>query len=267
MKYSRYIHLLLLFLLLRNEVFAEEKSELELGVGIIFLSLPHYRGSDQKENYVAPIPYIRYEGKRLHVDREGGRFYLYNREITKLDLSTNFSFAVDSEDNIARKGMPDLKHIIELGPRLSFYLYNNDDNSFRFRVALPIRAAIATNFKKTESIGWFFSPYVQFRYYNGFENSLSIGPTWGSQEYHDYFYQVDPQYATVNRPYYDAKAGYSGSRITFSSSRRFNKIWLGFFASYYTLQNTVYEDSPLVKQNSSLQFGIALSYILSTSKN
>jgi len=40
-----------------------QQPEWELGVG--GLSVPHYRGSDQRAQYVAAIPYVRYNGKRL----------------------------------------------------------------------------------------------------------------------------------------------------------------------------------------------------------
>ena len=53
----------------------QDKPSWELGLGVGGLSMPHYRGSDQRAEYVSPIPYIRYNGERFKVDREGGRFY------------------------------------------------------------------------------------------------------------------------------------------------------------------------------------------------
>jgi len=245
-------------------LYAEEQNYgWELGIGIGGLSIPHYRGSDQRQDYVAPIPYVRYEGKRLQVDREGGRFYLYKGEKYWLDLSASFSFPVDSNDNTARQGMPDLNPVFELGPRLQFDLYTSQDQSLRVRAALPLRMAIATDISHTRNVGLVFSPYLQVRYYSGWETALSLGPIWASESYHDYYYQVDPEFATAERPAYDAKSGYSGFRFTLTSSRRIdNRYWLGAFLRYDSLNGTTFADSPLVKQNDSLMVGLAFSWIL-----
>lgn len=243
-----------------------DRPKWELGVGLGVLSLPHYRGSDQRTEYAAPIPYVRYSGKRLKVDKEGGRFYFYNGDDVKIDLSTAFSFPVDSEDNRARQGMPDIDAIIELGPRIQFNLYESDDKNLRFRFGLPLRAAVATDIGHTKAIGWVFSPYLQLRFYSGWESAISIGPVWASEEYHDYFYEVAPEYATSTRPAYNAKAGYSGSRITITVSKRFNRLWFGFFAKYDNLNNATFIDSPLIRQNDSLMVGAALSWVFKESK-
>jgi len=269
--YFYYLFTIFLFCLSSNNLSAEQlkkdaKPKWELGVGIGALSLPHYRGSDQRSNYAAPIPYVRYNGKRLKVDREGGRFYFYNGDDIKIDVSTAFSFPVDSDDNRARQGMSDLDPVIELGPRIQFNLYQSADTNLRLRFAVPLRAAIATDINHTQVIGWIFSPYFQLRYFAGWETSLSIGPVWASEEYHDYFYEVAPEFSTASRPQYNARAGYSGSRITLTVSKRFDRLWFGLFAKYDNLNNAVFIDSPLVKQNDSFMFGIALSWIFKESK-
>ncbi len=263
--------LLILIFTLFSTAYADDstptdKPKWELGVGLGVLSLPHYRGSDQRTEYAAPIPYVRYNGKRLKVDKEGGRFYFYNGDDVKVDLSTAFSFPVDSKDNRARQGMPDIDAIIELGPRIQFNLYESDNKNLRFRLGLPFRAAVATDIGHTKAIGWVFSPYLQLRYYSGWESAISIGPVWASEEYHDYFYEVASEYATASRPAYDAKAGYSGSRITLTVSRRFNRIWFGFFAKYDNLNNAAFIDSPLIRQKDSLMMGFALSWVFKESK-
>lgn len=263
--------LYLILLVTSNLTYAEDsipskKATWELGIGLGVLSLPHYRGSDQRSNYAAPIPYVRYNGKRLKVDKEGGRFYFYNGEDIKIDISMAFAFPVDSDDNRAREGMTDLDPIIELGPRVEFKLYQSDDKNIRFRFAMPLRAAFATDISNTEAIGWVFSPYLQVRYFNsGWETAVSIGPVWASEEYHDYFYEVAPQYATATRPVYDAQTGYSGSRLTLTLSKRFTKLWFGLFAKYDNLNHAVFIDSPLVKQNDSLIVGAALSWVFKKS--
>lgn len=243
-----------------------EKPQWELGMGIGYLNLAHYRGSDQRSDYVAPIPFVRYNGKNLKVDREGGRYYFYSNDDIKIDLSTALAFPVDSKDNQARLGMTDLDTIIELGPRIQFSLYESTNKNLRVRFALPLRAAIATDIKHNEYAGWVFSPYIQLRYYSGWETAISVGPIWASEEYHDYYYQVSPEFATASRPQYDAQAGYSGARITLTSSMDYKQLRFGLFAKYDNLSNAVFIDSPLVKQKDSFIFGFHVSWVFKESK-
>lgn len=244
-----------------------EKPQWEFGLGLGGLSIPHYRGSDQKEEYYSPVPYIRYNGKRLKIDREGGRYFFYKSDVLKIDVSTAFALPVDSDDNLARQGMQDLDPIIELGPRVQFSLYESEDKNLRFRFAIPLRAAIATTLSETENIGMVFSPYFQLRYFtSGWESAIAFGPMWASEKYHDYFYAVDPQYVTATRSLYDAKEGYSGSRITLNLSKRFDKVFFGMFARYDNLDNAVFMDSPLIRQDDSLMVGVAISWVFKESK-
>lgn len=250
-----------------EEISHTDKAKWELGIGVGGLSMPHYRGSDQRAEYVAPIPYMRYNGKRLKIDREGGRFYFYNSNEVKVDVSLAFALQVDSDDNRARIGMTDIDNIIEIGPRVIFNLYESKDKNFRLRFAAPIRTAYATDFSHTENIGLVFSPYLQARYFtSGWESAISVGPMWANEEYHDYFYEVAPQYVTATRAAYDAEAGYSGSRLTLTLSKRFEKIYFGLFARYDDLSGASFIDSPLIKQKDSFMVGAALSWVFKKSK-
>lgn len=254
------------FILFAEENIQADKAKWELGLGAGGLSMPHYRGSDQRADYVAPIPYIRYNGKRLKIDKEGGRFYFYNSEGVKVDVSLAFAVQVDSEDNRAREGMTDLGNIIEVGPRILVNLYESADKNLRLRFAAPLRTAYATDLEHTENIGLVFAPYLQLRYFtSGWESSVSLGPMWADEEYHDYFYEVAPQYETASRSSYDAKDGYSGSRLTFTLSKRFNKLYFGLFARYDDLSGASFMDSPLVKQEDSFMVGAALSWVFKES--
>lgn len=245
-------------------VCAQNNAQWQLGIGIGGLSIPHYRGSNQRQDYAAPIPYVRYEGKRLHVDREGGRFYLYRGNRWWLDLSASVGFPVDSHDDRARQGMPDLHPVFELGPRAQIQLYTNSDRDLQLRLAVPLRLAIATDIRHSQSLGLVLSPYLQLRYDRLWSLAISAGPLFASKTYHAYYYQVDPQYATSTRPAYTTYAGYSGSRISISASRRFHRrYWLGLFLRYDTLSGAVFADSPLVKQNYSFTAGLAIAWIFS----
>ena len=253
-------------------IYAEENSRTydpkwELGVGVGAISMPHYRGSDQSKEYISPIPYIRYNGKRLKIDKEGGRFYFYNSEEVKVDVSLAFAFSVDSNDNRARVGMKDLDHIIEIGPRILLNLYVSEDKNFRLRFGLPLRTAFATDFNYTKNIGLVLSPYLQVRYFtSGWESAISFGPMWANESYHNYFYEVGLDDVTPTRAAFSSKAGYSGSRLTLTISKSFDKLHFGLFARYDDLTGAAFINSPLIKQDNSLIVGAALSWVFKKSK-
>jgi len=259
--------ILSLFSSLHAHGFDEEgKAKWEFGLGMGALVLPHYRGSNQETLLVSPVPYIRYHGKRLRVNREGARFYFYESDRVKVDISPAFALGVNSDDNDARTGMPDLKSIFEIGPRVQFTLYRSDDKNLRFRFSIPVRTATATDFQSTENIGWVIAPFLQLRYFtDGWESAIAAGPVWADNTYHDYFYKVSPEYATANRPAYEASSGYSGSRVTATLSKRFEKVFFGFFAKYDQLDNASFIDSPLIRQKNSFALGVVLSWVFKSS--
>ncbi len=261
-KYSRFIWIGFLTLLLNPQgTSAEEARRLEVGIGIGAISVPHYRGADEQKTYVFPYPYIRYEGKRLKVNREGGHFYFIKTPRFRLNVSAGFTPPTDSHDNKTRENMPDLDAIIEFGPRAEFYLYESTNKKMQLRAAFPLRQAIVIGHDNLKAIGYVFSPYLQWRYSNNWQTSLSIGPIWGTEAYHHYFYEVEPQYAMVERPAYDAHGGYNGTRLTFYTNRRFDHSWFGFFARYDTLSGATFVDSPLVKQKDYFVFGAFIARI------
>lgn len=245
-----------------GDALAGGRDTLELGLGVAGVSLPHYRGSDQRRDYAAPFPYFRYDGERLKVNREGSQFYLYYQPDFKIDLSLTFAPPVLSEDNRAREGMPDLNPVVEFGPRAQLLLYESDGGMFQLRACFPLRIAVASDMNDTRYVGWNFSPYVLLHMDHKWDADISFGPAWVDETYHDYIYEVKQSYATADRPLYDAKGGYSGSRITFSTGQRHGTYWFGLFARYDDLNGAVFEDSPLVKRSSSFMAGAAFVTIL-----
>jgi len=60
----------------------------------------------------------------------------------------------------------------------------------------------------------------------GWRASVAIGPVFGDSRYHACYYSVDPALATPTRPAYAAPAGYGGTQLTLSASRRFPSFWI-----------------------------------------
>lgn len=247
---------------------AEETPRWELGLGLAGLSIPDYRGSDQRRAYLLPLPYVQYRGKFLQIDREGAHGKLFTSAGLRLELSVAAGPPARSEDDGARTGMPDLDPTVEGGVSLQIFLARDAQRGQAWSVQLPWRAVVATDFTHAEAIGWIFAPslnYDRIRL-NGWNLSAAAGPLYASEEYHDYYYEVAPQHATAARPVYDAARGYSGSRLTLSTSRRFPRFWAGAFARYDRLSGATFEDSPLVKKQSSFMAGAGIAWILAAPK-
>ncbi|MDH5324043.1 MAG: MipA/OmpV family protein [Gammaproteobacteria bacterium] len=244
----------------------------ELGGGIGFLDTPHYRGSTQSEQYFVPFPYMVYRGEKLKADREGIRTELWETEDFTLDMSFAANVPVAGDASETRQGMPDLDLVLEAGVSADFGIWHqhSQDLEQKFLLKLPLRAVVSIGDPVMTYRGFVFSPYIQLQNKLSYANAIwryyiSIGPIYATENYHDYFYEVENKYATAQRPAYDAKGGYSGSRITLSFTRNTDKIYLGVFARYDHLGSAVFEDSPLVQTNDYFVLGVVASWIFTRS--
>jgi outer membrane scaffolding protein for murein synthesis (MipA/OmpV family) len=242
---------------------SREDPRWELGLGLLALDIPDYRGSDERLSFVLPLPYVRYRGERFRLDREGGHLDLLRSNRVELDFSVSGGLPVDSDDNEARRDMPDLDPSLEFGPQLNILLSQAQDT--RWRLVLPLRKVIATDLRSLDSIGWVFAPLIDVNYKGQWNTTLALGPLFATEDYHDYFYQVSPDFVRPERPAFDAEAGYSGSRLTLRTGRRYRRIWVSAFARYDDLSGAAFEDSPLRKQSQSLMLGIFVAWILGES--
>ena len=78
----------------------------EGGAGLTVLQFPYYRGSDQSDRYVFPVPYVVYRGPFLKVDRQKVRGLFFESEHGELDVSINGSPPVRSKEIRAREEAP-----------------------------------------------------------------------------------------------------------------------------------------------------------------
>jgi len=249
---------------------AGELPRWELGLGAAGLTIPDYRGADQQRGYILPLPYIQYRGEVFRIDREGAHGDVFTSGRVKVDLSLGAGPPAKSNKNDARRDMPDLDPTVEAGPSLHIYLARNERRDRAWSLRLPLRTVEAVSFSHTKRIGWVFAPSLDFNASHiggGWGISTAVGPIYASEDYHDYYYEVAPGYATATRPAYDARAGYSGSRLTLTLSRRFPKFWVGAFARYDNLSGAVFADSPLVKRKNSFMAGIGIAWILAQSRS
>ena len=242
----------------------------EAGAGLALINFPDYRGSDERNNYALPVPYVVYRGEVLQVDRQKVRGLFFKSDSAELDFSLNGSVPVKSDSNRARKGMPNLDPTLEAGPSLNFFLHRSQDQRFNLDLRLPLRAVYAIDLPHARHTGWLFHPQLNLDLLNvgpgrGWNLGFAAGPLFADQRYHRYFYTVEPAYATAERPAYAARGGYAGTQLVAAVSKRFPNFWFGAFVKADTLRGAAFADSPLVKTKQSMVGGFAISWIFSQS--
>jgi outer membrane protein len=250
---------------------AEQLPLWEAGLGGAALSFPHYRGSDERQFWLLPFPYIIYRGEYLQADERRMRGIFFKTRRAEIDLSFNGSVPVDSDDNDARRGMPDLDGTLEIGPSLNVKLYEAADRRTQVELRLPVRAVLASDFSYVRQVGWIFQPNVSVDIrdplgHAGWKLGMLAGPIFADQRYHRYVYEVAPQFATATRPAYTPDGGYSGTQMIVALSKRYPKYWVGGFVKWDTVNGAAFEDSPLVRQRQGFSAGFSIAWVLGESK-
>lgn len=214
-----------------------------------------YPGAAQGRMRYLAIP--TYKSKYLTIDRQDGvRGDLLERQRYQLSISFSFMFPTDSADIPARQGMPDLAWSFQMGPELRIELLHNSFHTMYLR--LPWRFVVNTDFYSTfQYLDWNFAP--------GFRNIFNFGKygeittrlevDFAAESYNDLFYQVDTEYATAQRPYFDAKAGIMeyivGANYAYYD---FFPMTLFMGANAYLVHHSRNIDSPLIFKKTNYSF-------------
>ena len=252
---------------LPSAILAEEQKPVwEIGFGVGAIYIPDYRGSNEGRVYALPYPYFIYRGDIIKVDRQTISGKIFKTDRVLLDVSFYGSVPVDSDKNDARAGMEDLDPSFEIGPALDITIWKSRENKFAVKVNLPVRAVFSTDFESVTYEGWIMSPRLNLEKGDvipgtGLNLGVSVGPIFADNGYHDYFYSVEPTYATPWRPAYNAKGGYSGTTLTVGLNKVYKRLRLNAFVSADFLQGAVIEDSPLVKRETSLMGGVSIAWV------
>jgi outer membrane scaffolding protein for murein synthesis (MipA/OmpV family) len=248
---------------------AEDQPLWEIGAGVAAFSFPSYRGSDQTHNFLLPVPHFTYHGDFLKADRQGIRGSFFDSDRLDLTVSLALSPPVSSDDIKARAGMSDLKGTFEIGPQVDFTFWRSENRARFLKLLLPLRAAVTVE-GSPKTIGWVFHPKLNMDITDipgmaGWNLGMLAGPVFGDKRQHAYYYAVAPQYATADRPAYEARAGYAGMQFLASLSKRYPGYWVGGFVRYDNLSGAIFEDSPLVRKKDYLAGGVAITWVFGES--
>lgn len=241
-----------------------QETEWQVGAGLAAINLGLYPGSSQKKTYVLPIPYFTLVTESLEIGR-GIRGFLFKSEDVVLDISADFGIPVDSEDSRVRAGMPDLDTVLQLGPSLEFLLTELKRDKLDVRFELPLRSAISTDLKDTRNEGWLLEPRFSIEkrrlHKSGLAMKFTVGLKYATQDFHAYYYDVDPKFSNATRPAYASEKGYGGSFVKLRASWR-EGYWIWWtLLRYQNLNGAVFEDSPLVEEKDYYMVGVGFAWV------
>ena len=249
-----------------------QATQLEIGLGIGALRFPDYPGADEHRTLLLPFPYIIYHSRYLDVNRDQVRGKLLSGKRLSLEVDFAGSVAVDSSRDQERRGMPNLGWIGEAGPALRYQIWSNRTGNMHMSVVLPMRVAVSANALNLHHRGEVFEPRLELVKDIGYGDHVlnintSLSVLYGSRDYFQYIYGVDPQYATTVRPAYNAPGGYGGYRISLGGSLHRGNIVYGAFITYMNLDGATFVNSPLVSRTQDLSFGMMVAWVFKRSNN
>ena len=237
----------------------------ELGAVAGGIYSPDYPAADKNSLHGLALPFLIYRGDFFRMGRDSiAKGVFIENDYTELNVSLAASFNANSSENNARRGMPDLDYLAEIGPQLKIKI--GELYGGKTELQLPVRAVFSTDFGRIDQRGWLFNPKVSHERKNIFNSSIdmssSIGSSFATKKLHEYFYRVEPRFATATRPAYEADAGYLGSDITLGLSYGITdrvRAYVGWRVGYYG--GSANEEGPLFRQkvNSSIYIGFTWS--------
>ena len=246
----------------------------EVGIGAFAGRLPDYPAAGQSTYRALAVPYVVYRGDFWRVGGEENRGAVSGRfvknEKFEFDVTLSAAFPVDSADNNARRDMPDLDFLFGIGPQLIFKLINEPGRR-KLDLNLQARAVYATDFSSLSHQGYVFNPKLSYTREHVSTLDLNVftsaGPLFATEELMDYFYAVKPEFATPQRPAFDADAGYLGSEITLGISKRFNNRFRAVLGSRLGIYSgATNRDSPLFKDELNLGAFAAFVWVFAQSE-
>jgi outer membrane scaffolding protein for murein synthesis (MipA/OmpV family) len=239
----------------------------EAGALGLAVSQQAYPGADQQVQRGLLLPYLLYRGRYLRADGETAGLRAVHTPRFEFDIGFSGSFGSGGRDIEARRGLPHLGTLVEVGPRLKWNLAGESGAPGRWRALFPLRA-VADLSDRGAHRGWAFEPELLHdrRLASGWRMSLGAGAIFADRRLAQTFYGVEPAQALPDRPAYAAQRGLVAWRLSSSFSKPLTPDWRLFgFARLQSVAGAANADSPLVRQRGGLSAGIGLSYTFARS--
>ncbi len=245
----------------------------ELGLFNGIARIPHYRGSDEYKLYALPLPYLIYRGKIIQSDRYGIRGIFFKTKHLESSLSLWGNPPVSGE-NRARKGMPELDALFEIGPAIKLFFKDRESPDSLY-LSIALRGVSSINLDSGINLAYQGlhggvnliyrnrSLFVQ----NNLKFDFKFGIDFTDSDYNSYFYDVSSNYVLPERGYYESAGGYAGFSVSASLQKKITpSLSIGGHSRWNNIDGAVFDDSPLVKQKNNFVIGCALIWKIAESK-
>jgi len=235
----------------------------EIGLVGIAAYQPAYPGSDHDLARLRVLPFGIYRGAVLHADGNGIGVRALRTPRWEWDVSGSGSFGSSANKVDARRGMPSIGTLVEIGPAVRINLGDLVDPKREPRLTqleIPVRAVFDVS-HQFDHDGWTFEPRLSHTAWTGqgFSLVVSASTLFGDRRLNHLYYGVDTPYATAGRPAYDAKAGLIATRLNASLRHRISPtLRMQYFAQFETVRGAANEDSPLVRSKQDAGIGVSL---------
>jgi len=240
----------------------------EAGIGAAGFSTPAYPGADERANRGLVLPFLIYRGKVFRADQGGIGARLLNTDKVEFDIGFSGSLPARSDDVDARRGMRDLGTLVEFGPRVK-YKFADLGEQGRMRFELSTRAVIEARGGLRRQ-GWTAEPRLVWeKRGEGARWTLEgqLGAVFGDRRINRYFYEVEPQYVTAERPAYRADAGLLLVRTgLFGTWRMHPDVRVFGFVRYESYSGAANEDSPLMRKSTGTSAGLGFAWTFARSQ-
>ena len=233
----------------------------EAGVFSVGGSQQAYPGSRQQVRSVILLPFLVYRGQVVRAEQGGIGVRAARSASTEFDIGLSGSFGSAAADHDARRGLPNIGTLVELGPRLKLNLGPAPWGG-GFSAALPLRGVFDIN-HGFDFRGIAFEPMLAWgdRSALGWGYGVSLGLVLGNRRLTDTFYGVAPAHATATRPAYTARAGLITTRLAFNLSKRLATDWRFFgYARIDSVAGAANRHSPLVERPTGASAGLGLAW-------
>jgi hypothetical protein len=170
--------------------------------------------------------------------------------------------------------MPDLDFLFEFGPQLELRLFERrlpTGERLLGQFSSELRAVFATDFSSVSAQGIVAEAGVGVSLRNirqsGIDLFSAVDVTFANERLQDYFYEVDSQFVTQDRPLFDAKGGYLETDwfvgLGFRPLPRV-RVFVGMIKGYY--DGAKNQASPLFETTVQTRYALGIVWTIKTSE-
>jgi outer membrane scaffolding protein for murein synthesis (MipA/OmpV family) len=245
---------------------APEEPLWELRLGGTALYGPVYPGSSESKLNGVGAPLFIYRGDRIRFGEYGAvRAIAAENKTFELDVSLDAAYS--AEDAEARAGMPDLDYLFQVGPQALWHISDTGwttEGRTEITAFLPVRGVASSDFKSIDHVGLLAEPSIMFRrqYNTDLRQSWNVQlfASFADEGLMDYWYQVDPAFATAVRPAYDARGGYLATGLKASWTRELTddfQVYLTYQGRWFAGASN--DSSPLLERD--VTHAVSISFV------